>query len=264
MPEGDTLYRAAARLQALTGQTLTELRGSHRSIRPWVRKLTGRRITSVENVGKHLLIHFDGGFSLRTHMQMTGVWHLYDRGERWRKTPGKARVVIGTGANLAVCFAAPDVEIGPTATILSSLERLGPDLTGDEFDHEEAMARMERSKAVTVSDLLLDQSVMAGVGNVFKSEILFLEKLHPEASPQNLDGQARHKLIRRARKLLLINRERVERNTTGVRGPSNRMWVYGRGRRPCRRCTTLVASGEIGDPARVTYWCPRCQAPELA
>lgn len=260
MPEGDTLYRAATRVgAALTGHTAVRVAGSHRALKPWISKLTGREIIGVENVGKHLLIHFEGGLSMRTHMQMTGVWHVYQQGESWRKSPGKARVIVETEEHVAVCFAAPDVEAGLTTELMADLERLGPDLTADDFDTAEALQRMRASNAPIAADLLLDQSVMAGVGNVFKSEILFLERINPRTPTADLAEDQLERVVARARRLLLLNRDRVRRNTTGSRGRNAGSWVYGRARKPCRRCGTSISSAELGTMPRITYWCPTCQ-----
>ena len=257
MPEGDTLYRAARRLQPLVGQTAT-IEGTARAAQEWSGRLSGRRITSVYSRGKHLVIVFEGNLAVRTHLGMTGVWHLYRAGERWRKTPGKARLVVSTDDHVAVCFAAPDVWAGPQHEIEAGIAHLGPDLLADEFDPAEAAGRASASPAESVADLLLDQRVMAGVGNVYKSEVLFLERLHPDTPPDSLSPEQLSGLAGRARKLLWANRARATRNTTGY-GRNADLWVYGRNRRPCRRCGTTIERRELGELQRSTYWCPRCQ-----
>lgn len=261
MPEGDTLYRAARRLQPLVGEQVESVAGSSRVVPAWSGRMSGTTITTIESCGKHLLIHFDDDLTLRTHLGMTGVWHLYERGDPWRKTEGKARVVITTRAHTAVCFAAPDVSIGPRAAIEDEIAHLGPDLLGAEFDVALAADRAPGSDAAIVADLLLDQSVMAGVGNVYKSEILFLERLHPSTPSSILTRPQVESLAGRARRLLWANRDRGRRNTTGY-GRRADLWVYGRDRRPCRRCGTAIASAKLGALGRSTYWCPRCQ-PEV-
>ncbi len=260
MPEGDSLYHAAAKLRApLVGAKVERLEGSHRSVLVNGRRMAGKTVTAVESRGKHLLIHFDNGWALRTHLGMTGRWHLYQTGERWRASPGKARVVLRTEDHVAVCFAAPTVDLGPSARTEERIDHLGPDLTGDEFDAAEATRRATESTATTAADLLLDQRVMAGVGNVFKSEVLFLERVHPATTPAALDEAALAGLISRSRRLLLANLRPGRRTTTGDRGRGRELWVYGRGGKPCRRCRVPIEWAEMGSPLRVTYWCPRCQ-----
>lgn len=258
MPEGDTLFRAARRLQPLVGEQASRVGGSARAMQAWGPRLAGRTIQRVESRGKHLVIGFEGGLALRTHMGMTGVWHLYAVGERWRKSPGKARVIVETAEHVAVCFAAPEVSAGTTADIEAEISHLGPDLLAEEFDAAAAVARAAASKAETAADLLLDQRVMAGVGNVYKSEVLFLERLHPRTPREALTGEQLTGLADRARKLLWVNRNRATRNTTGY-GRNADLWVYGRERRPCRRCGTEIETELLGDHERTTYWCPRCQ-----
>ncbi len=258
MPEGDSLYQAARRLQPLVGHEAIGVTGSARAIQEWGPRLSDRIVESVESRGKHLLVRFGGGLSVRTHLGMTGKWHLYQGGERWRVTPGKARVVIEAGRRVGVCFAAPEVSAGPDAQIEAELSHLGPDLLADDFDPVAAADRVGESPAESVADLLLDQRVMAGVGNVYKSEILFLEKLHPRTPPAELGRRQMIGLAARARKLLWANRTRKSRNTTGY-GRNADLWVYGRQRRPCRRCGTNIESEILGEQERTTYWCPRCQ-----
>ncbi|NNL12761.1 MAG: Fpg/Nei family DNA glycosylase [Acidimicrobiia bacterium] len=258
MPEGDTLYQAARRLQPLVGGEAVRLDGSARAVQEWRGRLAGRRVEEIRSRGKHLLIHFEGALAVRTHLGMTGQWHRYSPGERWRKSPGKARVVVETADQVAVCFAAPDVSAGPRVMIENEIAHLGPDLLADEFDPTEAAARAVDSTAETVADLLLDQRVMAGVGNVYKSEVLFLERLHPLTPLSDLGSQQLIGLATRSRRLLWANRVRSTRNTTGY-GRNAHLWVYGRAHRSCRRCGTSIERDELGEHGRTTYWCPRCQ-----
>jgi endonuclease-8 len=258
MPEGDSLFQAARLLQPIVGEQSRSVDGSAPALARWARRLADRPVEQVASRGKHLLVHFAGDLSIRTHLGMTGRWDLYDPGERWRKTPGKARVVIETDDHVAVCFAAPDVSAGPRPAILDELAHLGPDLLAEEFDPAVAAARAALSRAESAADLLVDQRVMAGVGNVYKSEVLFLERLHPRTPPSALTVVQIEALVARARRLLWANRARSRRNTTGY-GRNADLWVYDRARRPCRRCGTTIAAEEIGDHARITYWCPRCQ-----
>ena len=174
-------------------------------------------------------------------------------------TRGKARVVIETDAAVAVCFAAPDIEVSTVDRIEQSLAHLGPDLLAPEFDPDVAVRRTHDSRAELVADLLLDQRVMAGVGNEYKSEILFLERLHPETPLTELDDGQRRALAARSRELLWANKDRTARSTTGSTRRGHEVFVYGRDRRSCRRCDHGIVSAEVGDPKRITYWCPDCQ-----
>ena len=260
MPEGDTLALAATRVgDALAGRQVTRVDGSARDVRRVGRRLVGKRVDSVRSIGKHLLIEFENGWVLRTHLGMTGSWHVYTPDERWRITPGKARAVVVTEDHVAVCFAAPTVQLAPAEAVHASIDHLGPDLMGVDVDFAEVVRRARDSDAPTVADLLLDQRVMAGVGNVYKSEVLFLHRLHPDTKPQTLDDAEVEGLARLASRLLRANRTTSARSTTGARGDGRRLWVYGRGRRQCRRCPDSVTSATHGELDRVTYWCPTCQ-----
>jgi endonuclease-8 len=259
MPEGDTIHQTAAALRAaLLGSVVERITGSHADVRRHGARITGRRITGVESAGKHLLVGFDNGWTLRTHLGMPGSWHLYRPGERWRRSPGAARVVIETAGRIAVCFAAPTVQLAPAAVVRERIAHLGPDTAPRSFDPAEVLRRARATDETrTAADLLLDQSVLAGVGNVFKSEILFLEGVHPATTTGELADEAILALARRARQLVEANLTPGPRTTTG--GRDGKLWVSGRVRRPCRRCRTPIEEAWMGEPARVTTWCPSCQ-----
>ncbi len=259
MPEGDTLHQAANKLAVLQGQVIERVGGSHRVSIARGRRLAGHGVQTVRARGKHLVVAFDHAWSLRTHLQMTGSWHLYRPGERWRKTAGKARVVLESADWVAVCFSAPTVQIGPDAEIEAALDHLGPDLIHDDVDWAAVVDRARYSAAATAADLLLDQEVMAGVGNVYKSETLYLERLHPDTPAPALDDATVQRAGARAQRLLIANKDRPNRSTTGRRGPDANLWVYGRAGRPCRRCGTQIEIDGLPAGERVTYWCPRCQ-----
>lgn len=259
MPEGDTLHRAAARVgSALAGEVLTGVDGSHRAVRAERRRLLGATVDDVAAIGKHLVIHASSGWTLRTHLGMTGTWRTYAPDEPWRTSAGKARVVLRTTSAVAVCFAAPHVELAPTAVVMQGLERLGPDLALPDPDQAIILERARRSPASTIADLMLDQGVAAGVGNVYKSEILFLERRHPDVVPSDLDDGSLLALYRRGNRLLRANLADSRRTTTGNRG-RQRTWVYGRAGQPCRRCGEIIRSTTHGPLDRLTYWCPACQ-----
>ncbi len=260
MPEGDTIYQAAERLQALVGERVERVEGSHRAVIRDGKRLAGRTVTGVESVGKHLFVHFDNDWSVRTHLGMPGVWRLYRPGQRWSKSPGMARVVIRTPAHVAVCYSAPSVDVLPRHLAEQRVGHLGPDLIAAEEPDWSEIVRAARERApLTAADLALDQRVMAGVGNVLKSEALFLEGIHPAADPAGLTDDQVVALAKRSRRLLLANRQPGPRNTTGDRGRGRGTWVYGRSRQACRRCRAEIQEAEVGAFPRITYWCPRCQ-----
>lgn len=260
MPEGDNLHQMAALLRdALAGQRITSVEGSHRGLRPNGRRLNGHTVESIEAHGKHLLVHFDHGWTIRTHLSMPGQWHLYRKDERWRKTEGKARVVLRSDDWVAVCFSAPTVQVGLRDHVAAAIAHLGPDLISEEPDGVELVGRARRSSAETAADLLLDQTVMSGLGNVYKSETLFLEHINPATPIGELSDEEIVKLARRGRKLISANTRSPRRTTTGDRRRGHETWVYGRAGQPCRRCGTGIATARHGPLDRTSYWCPTCQ-----
>jgi endonuclease VIII len=261
VPEGDTLHRTAAALAAsLTGEVVTAVTGSHRAVQRDAARITGRRILDVTATGKHLVIRFDNGWAMRTHLGMSGSWHTYRPGAPWRRSRGAARVVLEAGPVVAVCFAAPTVQIGPDEAVSAAMAHLGPDLAGAGVDWDAIAAAIAATDPErTVADLLLDQRLAAGIGNVYKSETLFVEGVLPTRSAGDLGPDTALALFRRGRRLLRANLSTVDRATTGDRSRNGRLWVYDRGGLPCRRCASGVIEGYVGTPARITYWCPRCQ-----
>jgi endonuclease VIII len=269
MPEGDTLYRIALGLRPhLVGREV--IAAAARQPGPRAEKLVGATVTEVESVGKHLLIRFDSGLELRSHLGMHGSWHRYAPAERWRRPPSRARLVIEVPGAVVVCFDAPTVELFETRVepIHRVLTGLGPDLMVPDFDAataDEARRRLrDPSRAgLTVAEALLDQGALAGIGNVYKSEVLFVEGVHPFRSVADVEDATLSRLIETARRLLLANREGGGRVTTGA-GAADRLrggslWVYGRAGRPCRRCGRVILDRRHGRLNRRTFWCPGCQ-----
>jgi endonuclease-8 len=269
VPEGDTLYRTAAGLRPyLVGRVVTAARAQGPGPVPQVHRVIGRTIEAVESVGKNLIIRFDGGLELRTHLRMNGSWHRYRPGERWRRPPSRARLVLEVPGAVAVCFDAPVVELLETRAeaLHPALGRLGPDLLSPDFDAAEANRRLrDPSRADTeIAVALLDQRALAGIGNVYKNEILWIERVSPFSRVADVDDETLDRLVATARRLLVANVTRTsgpERVTTaGDRGAPGPVYVYGRGGRPCRRCRTPIRSAQQGtDLPRTTYWCPSCQ-----
>ena len=264
MPEGDTIFRAARTLdQALGGRTLTRFEAPRLPHRPFP---PGTVVLGAEARGKHCLVHFDDGRSLHTHMRMTGSWHLYRPGERWRKKAAAARVwleVAPAGDRtgwVAVCFAAPVVDLVDRADEgrpgVDPTAHLGPDLSGAGADLDEATARLGRLSTPDreIGDALLDQRIANGVGNVYKSEVCFACDLDPFTPLHEIDAPLRRRLIETSSRLLQANLHHSARIT--VEGG---VAVYGRRDEPCRRCGTPIAWRPQGPQARGTYWCPTCQ-----
>src|SRR5262245_26886890 len=216
------------------------------------------------------MIRLDNGLEIRTHLRMNGSWHRYRPGERWRRPAARARLVIEVPGAVAVCFDAPVVELleQRSEALHPSLGALGPDLLSPAFDADEALRRLDDpSRAATaIGEALLDQRVMAGIGNVYRSEVLWLERVSPFVPVGEVAPEACARLVATARRVLLANAERASgpaRTTTaGDRGAPGPLYVYRRTGRPCRRCSTPIASDRIGrELPRSVYWCPACQGP---
>jgi endonuclease-8 len=224
---------------------------------PQIHRIIGRRIVEIETNGKNLLIRFDNGLEIRTHLRMNGTWHRYRPGERWRRPPGRARLVLEVPGAVAVCFDAPVVELFErrVEALHPSLGRLGPDLLKDEFDATEARRRLRHPDraSMTVSAALLDQRALAGIGNIWRNETLFAEQVHPLALVRDLDDATLDRLVGTARRLL--------RESASAAPGARPMAVYGRTGRSCPRCGTVIQSDRLrGEIPRTTYWCPTCQA----
>lgn len=274
MPEGDSIFRAARTLhRALAGRTVTRFE----SVYPQLTRVSdndpvpGRTIEQVIARGKHLLIYFSGDLILRTHMRMNGSWHLYRPGERWQRSASRMRILVATDAFEAVGFDIPVAEFHTSRTIdrHEALGRLGPDLLADDVDEAEVVRRMRQRGDDPVALVLLDQRVAAGIGNVYKSETLFVAGVSPFARVRDLPDERLATLVSTARRLMRANVIETAgagivtytglRRTTGRADPAERLWVYGRAGRPCRKCGTPIESAKQGLEARTTYWCPTCQ-----
>jgi len=268
MPEGDTIFRAARTLhRALAGKVVTRFDTAYA---PLARvhddtPITGRTIDAVEARGKHLVMRFSGDLALRTHMRMHGSWHIYRPGERWQRPPREMRVLVATADFIAVGFNVPDAEFESASDVgrRDAIARLGPDLLAPDFDAAEAIRRLRERAGMAIAEALLDQRALAGIGNVFKSEVLFEGGVHPETPVDAVPEERLAGLVDIARRQLAANvgdaTPRFGRRTTGHMAISEGLWVYGRGGRPCRRCGTPIAFARQGLGARPTYWCPRCQ-----
>ena len=276
MPEGDSIFRAARTLQrALAGRAVTRFE----SVFPRLSRIDhdtpirGRTVDRVEARGKHLLIWLSGDLVLRTHMRMNGSWHIYRPGERWMRPHRDMRIVVETREIHAVAFNVPVAEFETAASLarVPALRALGPDLLDDELIPAEAVQRIAERSEMDIADALLDQSALAGIGNVFKSEVLFAGRVNPFLKVRDVPRHDIERLVTIAAKFLRANVANGApggiatysglRRTTGRSDPGARLWVYGRGGKPCRRCGAPVSRMKQGPHARPTYWCERCQPP---
>ncbi|MEO7443538.1 MAG: DNA-formamidopyrimidine glycosylase family protein [Acidimicrobiales bacterium] len=263
MPEGDTIFRTARTLHAwLAGRELTAARSVRAKVPPG--RLVGRRVDRVEARAKHLLIHLSSGEVVHTHMRMDGAWHLYRAGDRWRKPGWQARLVLEAGDRLAVCFNAPVVELLNAADLAAhpSISTLGPDVLVDPFDLAEVRRRAAtRANEVTVGELLLDQQVASGIGNIYRCEALFACRVNPWTPWSALGDDGLDRLVSTASRLMRANLVPAQGfgRDFGA-GPGGGPAVYGRAGRPCRRCGTRVRAELLGNQPREVWWCPRCQA----
>lgn len=260
MPEGDSVHKLARYLgPELAGRTIVT--GVART-EPTV-DLAGSRIDRVFAHGKHLFIEIDDHRLLRSHLGMWGSWHGYAPGESWQKPRVQASIILDTGERVFVCFNAKQVEIlrrdGVRQRGLNVT--LGPDLLSEPVDYEQILDRARSHVAVDtlIPDVLLDQRVAAGIGNVYKSEVLFLEGCNPNVALRNLTDDRLRRLYRQASRLLRRNVGGGPRVTRWSNDAAGYLWTYGRRGQPCLRCDDVIRSAKLGRQLRSTYWCPSCQ-----
>jgi len=287
VPEGDAIFRTARTLnRALAGREVVRFESAFPALTRVHddRPITGRTVESVTAAGKHVLMRFSalrhaqgapseqresrgGSLVLRTHMRMNGSWHIYRPGERWRRSRRDMRVLVATSEYEAVGFNVPVAEfLDPRAEARQDdLRRMGPDLLGDSFDEDEALRRIRAHDDQEIADVLLNQRVVAGIGNIYKCETLFLCRVNPFALTATVSDETLRTLLRTARKYLQAN---VAKRAGGIvtytgfqreRGEGGRHYAYGRARRPCRTCGTPIRLDTQGPHARLTYWCGTCQ-----
>ena len=275
MPEGDTIFRTARNLgRALMGRPIIGFRTTFPLIMRFNddTPLVGQTVDQVEARGKWLLIHFSGGGILTSHLLMNGSWHIYRHGERWQAPRFNMRIVIENSEYQAVGFRVPVARIHTEQSLARDLHvaRVENDVLSQEFDCEAALGRLMARSQEALSDALLDQKVLAGVGNVFKSEICFVLGLHPFRAVGTLTRDEAAATIACAQKLLkanvledsgdlIVTFRAQQRRTTHASDPGASLWVYGRAGEPCRRCGEAIRRRIQGEDARVTFWCPLCQ-----
>ena len=267
VPEGDTVYLAAKRLdQALGGHILTS--SDFRIPTLATADLAGRTVLAVRPLGKHLLFRFDDERTLHTHFRMDGTWHLYRPEERWRGGPAhQVRLVLTTDAIVAVGYRLHDVALVPTARESDLIGHLGPDILSDEWRMEPALENLQTRDTMSIAAALTDQRVVAGIGNIYRCESMFLAGLHPWTSVGDLPPEAITSVIDTAHRLMMNNRDRASQATTGDERRAH--FVYGRAGRACYRCGTRIAVRRVDstnpdagatNEQKVT-WCPSCQPP---
>jgi endonuclease-8 len=259
MPEGDTLHRTAAVLaQALVGQTLVAVSGRLPALDR--ARLVGQKVTAVDAHGKNLVIAFADGRALHTHLQMHGSWHLYRPGERWRRPAHAMRVVLDVGDIAAVCFDAPTLRLLASQQIAHDprLAQLGPDLLADDFDLRVAIAGLRRGADLALGEAVMDQTLIAGIGNIYKSETLFLVRKSPFAKVGSLSDAELGALVERARLLMSAN-TRGSSRMRATRLLPGQYWVYRRAGLPCLACGQAVQMQRQGQLQRSTYFCAHCQ-----
>ena len=261
MPEGDTIARVAQVLgPALLGQRLVDVRFAHEA---GAERILGGVVDAIDTHGKHLLVGVRAAeaWTLHVHLGMTGAWHLYPRGARWRRPVRELTGLLATADREAVCFAAPTFTLARAGSpvIADPIARLGPDLLDPAFDPA-AIAEVAASQGERpVCDVLLDQRIAAGIGNIYKNELLFYFRLHPGGPAGALPASTWAAIYAKAAALLAANLGPGGRRTSEDPRPGHALWVYGRAGRPCPRCGLPLIEAPWGQPPRVTCWCPRCQ-----
>jgi len=255
MPEGDSVAGHAQRLRPLlVSHRVVEVGGTAPSVRANSRRMLDADVDGIRTSGKNLVIDFSTGYSARIHLGMSGRWQV---GPVVRTVHGSARLILATTSHRVACHAAPTVEVDRTPTIDDELARLGPDLLGD-FEVAEFLRRARIANDTSLAEMLMDQRVLAGIGNVYKSELLFLAGIHPDTSTSEVSDAQLRAMAAEAKRLLASNVGSLRRSTTGSHARGQETWVYGQAGMGCRLCGTRVERGSHG--GRVTYWCPRCQA----
>ncbi len=255
MPEGDSVWQTARRLAPISGQVLTA--SDFRVPSLATVDLSGRRVVETVSRGKHLLTRVEGDATVHSHLRMEGRWDVHVAGSRWRRPAHEARVVLRTSTHEAVGFSVI-VDLVRTSEEEQVVGHLGPDLLGPDWDAAEAVRRLQQAGDCPIGQALLDQRNLAGLGNVYRAELCFIAGVDPHTPVAEVPDLAR--MVGRAHALLVANRDRPDRITTGDRRTGRRLWVYRR-RGPCLRCDTPIQVDELGPEGqeRTVWWCPRCQ-----
>lgn len=275
MPEGDTIFRSARALhRALAGKSITGFRSTYPHLTRFHddTPVTGQTVERVESRGKWLLIHLSCGAIIVTHMLMNGSWHIYRPGESWQKPRSAARIVIENADYHAIGFNVPVAEMHTPQTLVRDrrIPQPSKDLLRSDFDAEATLERFLAHPDEELGNVLLHQHVLAGVGNVFKSEVCFVTGMHPFRKAGSLSREQAAHIIAIARRQLaanvledspdtIVTYRGAGRRTMHTSDPTASLWVYGRTGQPCRKCATPIRRRLQGFDARVTFWCPQCQ-----
>lgn len=256
MPEGDVVWRTCRQLDvALAGRTLT--RSDFRVPRFATTNLVGRAVREVVSCGKHILIRVDGDITIHTHLRMDGSWRIKPA-TGYPPADHRVRLVLANAEWQAIGYQLGVVEVLATSREHQAIGHLGPDLLGPNWDEAEAVRRLHSQPTRPIGEALVDQANLAGIGNLFKAEVLFLRGISPWRPVGDVPDLSA--LVELARQLLDANKERVGQVTTGNPARGQETWVYGRSGRPCRRCRTPIkADGGPASMERITFWCPSCQ-----
>jgi endonuclease-8 len=259
MPEGDTIYRTATTLRpAMEGKTIALARLRDRQFE--VERLIGATVDRVEARGKHLLMHLSTGEFIHSHMGMTGSWHIYHPGQPWRKPEHYAALWLDINSLEVICFSPKQLEM-LTADQLRRhphIQRLGPDLADKQFDMAEAIARFRARNRLPLGEAVMNQTIVCGIGNIYKSEILFIMRFDPFTPVERFTDDELTAMLTKGRALMLRNLSGPNR-TTRFGSDAGRMWVYGRSGTPCPKCGGIIQLRRQGEAGRTTCWCPECQ-----
>jgi endonuclease VIII len=257
MPEGDTIHYAANRIRPiLAGRVPDELRTPHPRMRPgrWPERLGGREVLAVDAHGKHLFLHFEGDLVIHSHLRMTGSWGTYRAGQRWRRSPRRAWLVMTAQGREVVQFDGPVLELMTESRTRfdQRIAGLGPDIIVDPFDEDRVLRRLrEEDPTRPIGDVLLQQQVVAGIGNLWKVEGCFLARIDPWRPAGKVSDEEVLEILRAVR-------PKMQQSAKDGDQDKHRQ-VYGRKGRPCPRCGTRIAERGQWDDNRATYWCPGCQ-----
>lgn len=262
VPEGDTIFRTARTLrQVLVDRVIERARATAFSGVPiHAESLIGHIVESVEPRGKHMLIALDDGRAIHSHLGMTGSWHVYRPGEAWQKPEKNARLVLEVPGFVVICFTPMVLELCSRTALRRHqfINNLGLDLLAPEIDISDILARFRQHNATPIGEAVMNQTIVCGIGNIYKSELLFLSNINPFAPVSSLTDDTIYNLLELARDLMRQNLQEPHR-TTRYQGDGHRLWVYPRTGEPCFLCGAMIQVRRQGDLGRTTYWCARCQ-----